>query len=582
MNKKLAILVTAIILSGCGSVIKGPSLSEIEEPMESVKDNISNKTAIGDYDLGEVYYQSNNAEDNEKAMDFFLWSAERGNKYAQYKLGKIYLHGEGVTANLVQAISWLKMAAAQDLVIAQLEIGDLYYNGNAKLGLERNLQKAKKWYLDAANQGNVPAMVRAANTFNKLKEVPNSKKQAFDWYLRASSFGSAEAKFRVAHLYITGIKGVQERDLKNAMKFYQEAAADGYDDALAAVGELYMQGLGVEKNLNRAQELFLSAAERGSAKGAYDLATMYDIGFGVEPDNKRAFNWYKEAAEKGYPYAAYKLGDMYMLAHGTKQDIYAANKMYMLAASKGMLQAKLRLADHYLQGLGLKANVQKAFDLYKGAATKDPYAAYMLSIMYENAYGVKQDFDKSVFWYQKAESLSGNAIAKYSVSKNYKMGRGLPLDNSNSILWLEDSAKEGYGKAQVDYAKILLAKNDIKGAFNWFVKASEQNYVEGNYNLALMYFNGTEVEQNYSKAAELFTIAAKQGLNAAQYQLSHMYQIGLGLPQNLSAAYAWWDISAKDKFENIDDLRLAKFQVLQPEEKDLALKLSKQLAKLYN
>ena len=47
-------------------------------------------------------------KDSTKAVEWFTRSAEAGNQYAQYMLGKLYLTGQGVTHEQTQAMAWFR------------------------------------------------------------------------------------------------------------------------------------------------------------------------------------------------------------------------------------------------------------------------------------------------------------------------------------------------------------------------------------------------------------------------------------------------------------------------------------------
>ena len=56
------------------------------------------------------------------------------------------------------------------------------------------------------------------------------------WYLSAAERGNVYSQYRVAEMYRLGL-GV-ERDVKKAFPWYQKAAAQGYKDAEARLEEL--------------------------------------------------------------------------------------------------------------------------------------------------------------------------------------------------------------------------------------------------------------------------------------------------------------------------------------------------------
>jgi len=88
---------------------------------------------------------------------------------------------------------------------AQIELGDIYINGQ---GVEANLNEGLKWYLLAANQGNVNAQVRLANIYFIFYDSHGLKQndaEAMKWFRLAAQQGNAEAESRLAQMYVAGL-----------------------------------------------------------------------------------------------------------------------------------------------------------------------------------------------------------------------------------------------------------------------------------------------------------------------------------------------------------------------------------------
>jgi len=75
-------------------------------------------------------------------------------------------------------------------------------------------------------------------------------------------------------------------------------------------------------------------------------------------------------------------------------------------------------------------------------------------------------------------------------------------------------------------------------------KKPENFFKEG-----LKYYNAEGVPQDYKKAAELWTIAAKQGLAQAQYNLGTLYSKGQGVPYDIDKALEWYHKAAEQGLE---------------------------------
>jgi TPR repeat protein len=69
----------------------------------------------------------------------------------------------------------------------------------------------------------------------------------------------------------------------------------------------------------------------------------------------------------------------------------------------------------------------------------------------------------------------------------------------------------------------VLVTQNWKLASEWYRKAASQGHAAAQYNLALMYFSGQGMVQDFSEAAKWYCKAADHGHANAQYNLSLMY-----------------------------------------------------------
>lgn len=100
----------------------------------------------------------------------YVRKAEQGDVDAQYNLGIIYYHGEGVPRNYEEALSWFYKAAEQDDADAQYNLGFMYGRGE---GIDKSHAQSVAWFKRAADQGHKGAqeilqkMMRKAQSEDK-------------------------------------------------------------------------------------------------------------------------------------------------------------------------------------------------------------------------------------------------------------------------------------------------------------------------------------------------------------------------------------------------------------------------------
>ena len=121
------------------------------------------------------------------------------------------------------------------------------------------------------------------------------------------------------------------------------------------------------ENLQAIQQRMQTAAEQGHAEAQYRLGNMYRDGLGVERDLEAAIHWYELAAEQGNANAQYHLGDMYREGLGVERDLEETIRLYMLAADQGHAEAQHHLGNMYRDGVGVARNLEEANRWYRRA-----------------------------------------------------------------------------------------------------------------------------------------------------------------------------------------------------------------------
>ena len=107
-----------------------------------------------------------------------LWQAkiaEYGDPKGQYELAKIYETGKGVPKDLLKAIHYYQLSAAQNYLPSAMELGRIFNN-------EKSVEDEKKsieWYTFAANRGEMQAENYLFHYYDESPE-PN-KEKAFYW-----------------------------------------------------------------------------------------------------------------------------------------------------------------------------------------------------------------------------------------------------------------------------------------------------------------------------------------------------------------------------------------------------------------
>jgi uncharacterized protein len=88
-------------------------------------------------------------------------------------------------------------------------------------------------------------------------------------------------------------------------------------------------------------------------------------------------------------------------------------------------------------------------------------------------------------------------------------------------------------------------RKDYKTAYQLWLPIAEQGDAEAQYNLGVMYDDGTGVLQDYKEAVRLFRLSAEQGNIGAKTNLGWMHDYGYGVHQDHKEALRLYRYSAE-------------------------------------
>ena len=97
------------------------------------------------YRIGKMHcYGLGTEQDYEKAFEWFLKSAQEGNKFAQYSLANLYYYGNGVEKDLSQAFLWYRKSSEQGQPYAPYAVAQMYDKGEYVSQSEETAQRYYK------------------------------------------------------------------------------------------------------------------------------------------------------------------------------------------------------------------------------------------------------------------------------------------------------------------------------------------------------------------------------------------------------------------------------------------------------
>ncbi|MCE3239312.1 MAG: hypothetical protein K0R24_2293, partial [Gammaproteobacteria bacterium] len=191
---------------------------------------------------------------------------------------------------------------------------------------------------------------------------------------------------------------------------------------------------------------------------------------------------------------SYNLAQKYHHGLGVPQDYEKAMKEYEKAAAQGNHWAQTNLGDIYRDGLGVPQNYDQAREWYQKAALQgNDFAQTSLGFLYHNGQGVPQNYVRAREWYERA-AAQGNASAQYNLGVLYHNGLRVAKDYEKARKWYEKAAAQGNANAKKELDKIQQETAEARRAEE---EARRVGEVEQHYNLAIKYYNGQGLPQDY-------------------------------------------------------------------------------------
>ncbi len=470
---------------------------------------------IATYDIGKLYdsqmlksndgdtlsqqYYSKAFEDFHKLLSIVSMSDDKRDNwtksYLNYRIGKMYEYGLGVTQDYSSAIEHYKLSENK---YAYFALGNIYKYGS---GVETDYAKA------------------------------------FDYYMRSlsSKGGMPFASYAVGQAYELG-QGV-EKDLSSAHNFYAEALnglekvfTKNHDDNISyKIGMMYLNGKGTDIDLEYAEKYLLLSADSNNYKAQYMLGKLYqsDSKKDLQKTEKVLINGAENAQDKT-GLCEYSLGKLYL-----SQERYDKAASYLeRSAAKDNYYAAYTLGKLYQEQFNDNALAEK--HLMHAAEHKDDVmgiAAYRLGKLYLSF----QEKRKALQYFIKAADKD-NTYGMYAAGKILLDSR-ISTEVSKGIRYLSSAADKEFEPAIYTLGKYYSSFNNTKAKEYLKRSAFEYNDPNAQYILGKMYLS----ENKNEMAEKCFRQCALNGNNSGQLA----YGLMLLRDGQKKAAYQWLRKSAR-------------------------------------
>ncbi|MFK0311572.1 tetratricopeptide repeat protein [Pseudomonas sp. NPDC090233] len=167
---------------------------------------------------------------------------------------------------------------------------------------------------------------------------------------------------------VAGLQAMLEDSPGKAAQAILAAAGQGVIEAQLLLGQILLDGRGIEQDAAVARSWFGIAAQGGSAMAHNMLGRCLEHGWGGEVGLSQAAIHYAKAADAGLDWGLYNLGNLLATGRGVPANQAQALTCYEKAAQMGHAKS-MNLYGRYLeQGIATVANPVRAVRWYRRSA----------------------------------------------------------------------------------------------------------------------------------------------------------------------------------------------------------------------
>lgn len=372
-------------------------------------------------------------QDYKKAMAFYENSEARGNEYAAFSLGNMYLLEKGIEYTeenrqemIETGMRYMKIAADKGFPYAAYTYAKKHetesflkeniseeernrYYSIAKKGFEKMLKEREDDFL----------LYRLGTMHYEGQGTEKSQEEALKYFQRSAELNNANAQYALGKTYSDKESGYY--DLKKAVENLQKAAEQDLDHARIALAKIHMDEGEVFYDLEKAKNLYEQAAANDNETAFYQLGKIHSNPEYNFYDLKKAIAYFEKVAEKGNEYAQYALGRLYSNPEQSCYDLKKAIGCFTKAAEQENELAQYALGKIYLDEYAQPSDIKKGMDyLEKASEHGNTYAKIKLGVvyLYGRYPGIEKNEELGMKYLKEAEE-EGNESAT-EIMKSYE------------------------------------------------------------------------------------------------------------------------------------------------------------------
>lgn len=447
-----------------------------------------------------------------------IQEANAGDPLAQHELGMRLLLGEGLAADTLQAVYWIRRAASQNMTSAVYNYGILLING---WGVEWNPFEAFKNFRKAALSGMPQAQYAVGILHTDNLIVPKDLKKAYFWTKKSYENGFEPAKEIITALseFVDTTEFSLDDSLAKSIDYIDVSNETSIE---SSIGLVFLDFNAINDTVNDISDsTLLKDLKNCGIKNILDTLSLAQDSDLKRINSDEQVKILINAAESGSPEALTILGRLYENGIKVNKDVILAAEYYIRAIRLDSPRSPILLWN--------LIQTENFFSLLKQETDKDNSVAqfvwYGLHILtYTNRI---TEFDALNFLEKSANKNHVPAIIELGL--NHYSGRFVPESRINGISIWQIGEKLGSTEASVRIASArvfdqfgLLNSDQLISFLN---DASTKGSILSEVALASAYENGIGIKRNLAAAVKHYRNAAQRGSQFAYRQLQRIYDL---------------------------------------------------------
>lgn len=443
-------------------------------------------------------------------FSFVKEKADEGNAYAQYLMSRYHAC---IKRDDAEILRYARLCAAQDKAYGYHALARCYEFGT---GVDIDLCRAHELLDKAVAMDFAPAIIRLA------------KDHLYGW--------------------------TQTRNPRRAFSLLKRCMAHNLPESFCLMGDMYIEGDGVETDVERAMELYRKSIELGYIEGYQSLAIGYMLDYTTMQYNddekiQKGISVLRKGVNLGVMSCLSFLAACYDDGLGVPQKPDQALRWYKKAALAGDRNSYANVGKKIYYGEGCQADEPEAWRWFaRGAELDNGASHYYLGIMCLDGYGQEGKAEADCIPYFERSIFLGGAGADLSALKLYNIFRTrsleqnplmrdeedsckeydwAPKDNARALRYLKDTADKNLdSETPFKYGAILCTEGngftDEFEGMKFLKRALEKGEARAAVMLAQIYERGDLVDKDLEQAREYYQLAADKDCGDGHRGLADM------------------------------------------------------------